>query len=312
MSMFSGPSWGGNRTRNVLYITAIFELVLAGVFLVIGLGTPILRGGFTLTAAILGAVALGLIVWARKAGRAAAAAQRLRATGVPGEADIVSVRQTGVVLNEINPQVELELNIRLADGRSPYPVTVKEFVPGIAIGRLSNGQPLPVRVDPLDPTSVVILWEQGGVGPAGAAGTPTVAGVPVGGAPDMSDPEERADQSALEAMRAAGVAVPQMTSDQFDDVLEAQRENIRQNGVSGTMVITAVKDTGQSINDRRLFNMETEITLADGRPPYRIDQPAAVPQHVADRIKKGFTAPVTVDKDDPRLSVVEWDQGMAP
>lgn len=309
MSMFGGTSWGGNRIRNVLYATAIFELVLAGVFLVIGLGTPILRGGFTLTAAILGTVALGLIVWARKAGRTAANAQRLKTMGIPGEADITAVRQTGVVLNEINPQVELDLNVRLGDGRAPYPVKVKEFVPGIAIGRLSNGQPLPVRVDPVDPNNVVILWEQGSVG--GAMGMPSVAGVPVGGAPNMADPEERADQAALDAMRAAGVQVPQMTSDQFDQVVAAQRERIMANGITGTMVVMGAKDTGQTINDRRLFQMESEITLSDGRPAYRLDNPAAVPAHVADRIKKGFSAPVTVDKDDPRLTVIEWDQGLA-
>ncbi|HEX9890916.1 MAG TPA: hypothetical protein VGB28_02495 [Actinomycetota bacterium] len=303
MSMFAGPSWGGNRMRNILYGTAIFELVLAGVFLVMG-------RGFTLTAVILGVVALGLIAWARKAGRAAANSQRLKAMGIPGQADITAVRQTGVVLNEINPQVELDLTVRLSDGRAPYPVKVKEFVPGIAIGRLSNGQPLPVRVDPVDPQNVVILWEQGSVG--GAMGAPMVAGVPVGGAPNLADPEEKADQAALDAMRAAGVQVPQMTSDQFDQVVAAQRERIMANGITGTMVVKGAKDTGQTINDRRLFQMESEITLSDGRPPYRLDNPAAVPAHVADRIRKGFSAPVTVDKDDPRLTVIEWDQGLAP
>jgi hypothetical protein len=139
-----------------------------------------------------------------------------------------------------------------------------------------------------------------------------VAGVPVGGAPNLADPEEKADQAALDAMRAAGVQVPQMTSDQFDQVVAAQRERIMANGITGTMVVKGAKDTGQTINDRRLFQMESEITLSDGRPPYRLDNPAAVPAHVADRIRKGFSAPVTVDKDDPRLTVIEWDQGLAP
>ena len=308
MSMFAGPSWGGNRLRNILVWTGVGEIVLAGVFLAIGIGTPILRGGFTFTAAILGGVGILLILWGMRVGRKSGEVDRLRTFGIPGQADITGLRQTGVVLNDINPQIEMNLNVRLSDGRAPYPVTIKDYVPGMLVGRLTNGQPLPVRADPMNPQNVVVLWDQSLGVPGG--GTPTVAGVTVGGAPDMSDPSEAADQSALQAMRGAGVAVPQMTSDQFDEVISAQRDRILADGIGGTMVVKGVKDLGQSINDRRLMQMETEITLNDGRPPYRIDQPAAVPQHVADRIKKGFTAPVTVDKDDPKLTVIEWDQGM--
>jgi hypothetical protein len=49
-----------------LTVTAIFELVLAGVFLVIGFVNPIPRSGFYLTAAILVLVDVGLLIWGRK------------------------------------------------------------------------------------------------------------------------------------------------------------------------------------------------------------------------------------------------------
>ena len=56
MSIAKGPSWGGNRIRNALMLTAVIELVLGGGFLVGGfLGDSF---GLMLTGAILGGVGL--------------------------------------------------------------------------------------------------------------------------------------------------------------------------------------------------------------------------------------------------------------
>jgi hypothetical protein len=83
--------------------------------------------------------------------------QRLIANGVPGQARVLGARQTSLYVNG-SPQVELELEITTAN-RAPYTVILKEVVPMIMTGRLTNGQPLPVMVDPLRPDSVVIVWE---------------------------------------------------------------------------------------------------------------------------------------------------------
>lgn len=108
-------TWSG-RSGRWLVITASFEFVLAGVFLVLGTLNPILRFGFYLTAAILAVVAVGLLFWGRKWQRAYAEAQRIKAQGVPGRATIVGMRQTGVHVNE-QPQVELRLQVEDPDVR---------------------------------------------------------------------------------------------------------------------------------------------------------------------------------------------------
>jgi hypothetical protein len=69
-------TWTG-RPAKWLIITAVFELVLAVVFLVVGLLNPILRFGFILTAAILGGVAILLLAWGRKWQKGYAEAQRI-------------------------------------------------------------------------------------------------------------------------------------------------------------------------------------------------------------------------------------------
>lgn len=146
--------------------TAVFELVLAGVFFVIGRANPVLEFGFTLTAAILGTLALGLFVWARRWGRAAAEAERIKAQGVAGTATILGMEQTGVTMNE-QPQVRLRLQVS-TQMHGAYEVTLKEWVPLMLLGTLTSGRPLPVKVDPADPQRVIIEWESAGAigGPA--------------------------------------------------------------------------------------------------------------------------------------------------
>ncbi len=159
MAMFTPITWSSRPARWLMF-TAILELVLAGVFLVIGSIVPVVRGGFMLTAALLGALGLGLLLWARKWQRAAAEAERIKAQAVAGTATITGMRQTGVTLNE-QPQIELHLQVS-TETHGAYPVSVKEYVPLMMLGVLSSGRPLPVKVDPANPQRVIIEWESAG------------------------------------------------------------------------------------------------------------------------------------------------------
>jgi hypothetical protein len=89
--------------------------------------------------------------------RAGANKKRLLATGVPGQAQVMGVTQTSMYVNN-QPVVVLQLQITTATG-APYVVTRRETVPLIMVGRLTNGQPLPVMVNPSRPDDFVILWE---------------------------------------------------------------------------------------------------------------------------------------------------------
>jgi hypothetical protein len=80
--------------------------------------------------------------------------QYLMTNGKQGSATITAIRDTGMTIND-NPTVELDLNVSL-DGGAPYPVTHKQTISRIAIGSFQPGATVPVRVDPMDPHSLMI------------------------------------------------------------------------------------------------------------------------------------------------------------
>jgi len=81
-------------------------------------------------------------------------AQYLMSNGRQGSATITAIRDTGVTIND-NPTVELDLDVSL-DGGAPYTVTHKQTISRIAIGSFQPGATVPVRVDPMDPHSLMI------------------------------------------------------------------------------------------------------------------------------------------------------------
>jgi len=83
-----------------------------------------------------------------------AKAQHLMANGRQGTAVITDVRQTGMYVNE-NPQVEMDLQVTV-EGLPSYTATHRQVIAQIAIPQFQPGATVPVRVDPEDPSSVLI------------------------------------------------------------------------------------------------------------------------------------------------------------
>jgi len=84
------------------------------------------------------------------------AAATVAATGEPAAATVTLARDTGRTVNT-QPIVEMSLLVFL-EGRPPYPVTVQQIVPLAAMGRLTPGSRLAVKVDPQAPASIWIDW----------------------------------------------------------------------------------------------------------------------------------------------------------
>jgi hypothetical protein len=90
-------------------------------------------------------------------GNVAAEGQRARylmANGRHGSATIRAIRDTGMTVDD-DPTVELELSVSL-DGGAAYGVTHKQTISRIAIPSFQPGATVPVRVDPVDPLSLMI------------------------------------------------------------------------------------------------------------------------------------------------------------
>jgi hypothetical protein len=81
-------------------------------------------------------------------------AQHLMTNGRVASATITAIRDTGMTIND-NPTVELDLAVSV-DGAAPYAVTHRQTISRIAIPSFQPGATVPVRVDPVDQTSLMI------------------------------------------------------------------------------------------------------------------------------------------------------------
>ena len=283
-------TWSG-RPGRWLKITAVIEIVLAAVFFVIGYQSPLLRSGFYLTAAILGVVGLLLFLWGMRWGNRYQEAQRVKATGVPGQARITGMRQTGVYLNE-QPQVELNLAVT-TEMHGEYPVTVKEYVPLMLLGVLSSGRPLPVKVDPSNQQNVIIEWEAAMAG--GTGGGMTGMGA-TGGMSTMS-----AGQQAAVAAAQMGQAPPAGESPQDT------KRRVLATGTSGTARIMTAQPTGQSDDQGRpVYDLTLEINVP-GFPTMQGPARVGIPHERIDQLEPGDTVPIKADPANPSVMAVDWD-----
>jgi hypothetical protein len=91
--------------------------------------------------------------------------KRLEEAGVNGMAEVVSVRDTGMTVND-NPRVALTLRVNPADGSAPFELSKKQTVSRVAIPRA--GDSFGVRYDPDDHENFEIGSSEAAIDAAGA------------------------------------------------------------------------------------------------------------------------------------------------
>jgi len=146
------------RPANALFWTGIGELVFGSFFGIVGYFQPIVRFGFWLTTGILWLVGIVLLLAGIRARKKYDMAQRLRATGMAGTAQVLGVRPTSVMVNN-QPMYDLDLQVNVPNA-PPMRVQRREVIPLHLVAKLGLGQPLPVVADPMDPGNIVIEWER--------------------------------------------------------------------------------------------------------------------------------------------------------
>jgi hypothetical protein len=83
-------------------------------------------------------------------------AANLAMSGTSAKASIISVAQTGAMVN-FQPTMAIELSV-FPDGQPPYPVTVTQIVEQPYLGKAMAGQQVAVKVDPDNRETVWIDW----------------------------------------------------------------------------------------------------------------------------------------------------------
>jgi len=105
---------------------------------------------------------------------------KLLQTGTPATAVIMSVQETGMVVNYTNQVLNLGLRVQVGS-EPPYDVIVKQMVPMLFIARCMPGSTVGVRVDPQNREKVMVDFSvMPGVAPTAQAFTPPPAPAPPG------------------------------------------------------------------------------------------------------------------------------------
>ena len=117
----------------------------------------------------------------------------------------------------------------------------------------------------------------------------------------MTPPEHRGMTGGLRAMR-------DMASDATQTLGEMQREaavadHLAVHGLPGRAVITAIKDTGMSVNDNPRVELTLEVTVGD-KAPYTATHAQVISRIAVAGFQPGATVPVRVDPVDERSLII--------
>ncbi len=85
-----------------------------------------------------------------------ATAREIRAIGLPAEATVVQIWDTGVTVNN-DPVVGFLLDVKPADGRPTFQAKTRALVSRLAVPRVQPGATLQVVFDPKDTTRVAVI-----------------------------------------------------------------------------------------------------------------------------------------------------------
>jgi hypothetical protein len=137
-------------------LLAVLAGIAAAFFLVGALAFGQAKYGYLMAGLISLGVAVALGWLAVDTHRRFVAAQGLRAGGLEGTATVLGAVPAGIE-HRGHPLMWLDLVVHV-EGRPDYRTRVREFVPSGMLDRVLAGESLTVRLDPEQPSGVVIAW----------------------------------------------------------------------------------------------------------------------------------------------------------
>lgn len=179
-------------------------------------------------------------------------ARKLMTQGRPGRATVLSIGETSQGTVTVNDQPYLHLELQIFDGSTPpYQVGIDTIVPRYAVPQFQPGASIPVRIDTMDKTKVIIDWN------AGSGQTPS------------NQP------AAQDDMPTVGNVSEWST---MDEVL------LKQDGIDGRARIMGVEPTGKSKGYEPLVKMTYEVT-AQGMETYTFSKEVSIPSQYIQQLQ---------------------------
>jgi hypothetical protein len=120
-------------------------------------------------------------------------------------------------------------------------------------------------------------------------------------AEDMTPPEHRGMMGGMRALKDLTAQSTQMLGDMQAQQATAQR--LMATGRQGTAIVTALRDTGMTVNENPQVELDLDVTV-EGMPVYPVTHRQVISRLAIAGFQPGATVPVRVDPQDPRTLII--------
>ena len=120
-------------------------------------------------------------------------------------------------------------------------------------------------------------------------------------AKDMTPPEHRGVAGGFRAMKDLASTGAAVMGDMQAQNATGQR--LMATGRQGTATVTAIRDTGLTVNENPQVELDLQVTV-DGAPAYAVTHRQVVSRVAIPAFQPGATVPVRVDPADPHTLLI--------
>lgn len=120
-------------------------------------------------------------------------------------------------------------------------------------------------------------------------------------ADDMTPPEHRGMMGGMRALKDLTAQSTQMLGDMQAQQATAQR--LMATGRQGTAVVTALRDTGMTVNENPQVELDLDVSV-EGMPVYPVTHRQVISRLAIAGFQPGATVPVRVDPQEPRTLII--------
>lgn len=118
---------------------------------------------------------------------------------------------------------------------------------------------------------------------------------------DMTPPEHRGIRGGFRALKDTAAMGNEMLGDMQRQAETAQR--LMATGRQGTAVVTAIRDTGVTVNDNPQVELDLDVTV-EGMPVYPVTHRQVISRLAVAGFQPGAVVPVRVDPQQPRTLII--------
>ncbi|MGH7002431.1 MAG: hypothetical protein ACREIP_00635, partial [Alphaproteobacteria bacterium] len=249
--------------------------------------------------------------------------RRLVASGIPGTAVVLHVRDTGTTINHVNAVLDVRLQVSLP-GQAPYETQSEVTLGRMSWGALQPGMTVAVKVDPKNPRRVAIDWNaghragmQGGMAGAVAAALDQAEfaraqGAVQPGGPGMGQPGMVATPGGNFNIPGVAGAMQASAVRSIDDVIaEGERgdgtiQAVSHTGATAAQMVPSAQLDPEKADDPMVY-VAMQVQPRNGAP-FAAQGIYRVPKRKLTALAIGRRVPVAFLPGQPQTATIDWSR----